>query len=73
MRGNGLLGDLVDGKELSPYLDDNATGLSVKPNPGRPLSIGSDRGFSWLGCLCSALVRDVGDASLADELKADFE
>jgi len=48
-----------------------AIGLSTKP--GRLVKIGKDNGFNWLGCLCSRAMRDVGEASLAEELKADFE
>lgn len=46
------------------------SGLSTRP--GLPGRIGSDKGFNWLGYLCS-LMRDVGDISLTDELKPGFE
>lgn len=63
-------GEIADesGMSLSPYLD-NDIGLSVKLIPGRPLSIGSDNGFSW--CLWSRLPREVGEVSFAEELNGE--
>jgi hypothetical protein len=35
--------------------------------------IGKDNGFMGFGYRCSRAIRDVGEESLADVLKADFE
>lgn len=51
---------------MSPHL---LMGLSA--SVGLPVWIGSDRGFS-VGCLCSIVILEVGEVSLADELKGDF-
>lgn len=66
--GYGLPGEIADESGVSAH---RLSGLST--SPGLPGRIGSDKGFSWLGCLGSWFVRDIGDVSLTDELKTGFE
>jgi hypothetical protein len=59
---------MADESGVSAHL---ARGLSA--SPGLLVIIGSDNGFSGVGYRCSRAIREVGEESLAEVLKTDFE
>jgi len=66
--GYGFPGETADDNGVSAHRD---KGLST--SGGLPVIIGRDRGLSGVGNRVSRAIRVVGEASLADELKRDFE
>jgi hypothetical protein len=59
---------MADDNGVSAHRD---RGLST--SDGLPVIMGRDSGFKGMGKRVSRAIRDVGEASLADELKRDFE
>lgn len=67
--GYGLPGERADDDNgVSAHAD---RGLSE--NPDRLVMIGRDNGLSCVGYRCSKAIREVGELSLKDVLKVDFE